>query len=387
MISDAAYRYRFYPTPEQSSLLNRTFGCVRVVYNRARAMREDAWTRKEKVGFLKTNAMLTLLKKDEAFAWLNEVSSVPLQQALRHLDAAYAAFFRKRSRYPRFRRKDGPQSAEFTRSGFSYRNGNLTLAKMGVQLDVRWSRDLPGEPSSVTVTREADGKWFVACRVLHYTEELTGGAEVGIDLGLTTFATLSTGEKIDNPRHLAKRQKRLARAQRRLSKKKKGSNNRKKAALKVARLNSAVRNTRQDFLHQLSTRLIRENQTICLETLSIKGMLRAKLHSRSISDVGWGEFVRQLSYKAIWYGRRVVQIDRWHPSTKTCSACGTTGHKLSLSDRTWTCTDCSATHDRDINAARNILAEGLSVIACRENVSPGVLRHERPFSVKQELVS
>jgi putative transposase len=386
MISDAAFRYRFYPTPAQADFLNRTFGCVRVVYNRARAMREEAWSRKERVGFIQTNAMLTKLKKNESFAWLSEVSSVPLQQALRHLDAAYVAFFRKRSRYPRFRSKVGPQSAEFTKSGFKYRDGAITLAKMDAPLDVRWSRELPSEPSTVTVMREADGRWFVSCRALHYTEELTGGGEVGIDLGLTHFATLSTGEKIENPRHLLKRQKKLARAQRRVARKKKGSNNRRKAALKVARLHSAVRNARQDFLHQLTTKLIRENQTICLETLSVKGMLRTKLHSRSISDAGWSEFVRQLSYKAVWYGRQVARIGRWHPSTKTCGACGTTGHKLALSDRAWTCCNCGTAHDRDINAARNILAEGLSVIACGGGVNPGVSRHDGLSPMKQELV-
>jgi putative transposase len=387
MISDVAFRFRFYPTAAQVDFLNRTFGCARVVYNRARAMREEAWSRKEKIGFLQTNAMLTKLKKDEAFSWLNEVSSVPLQQALRHLDAAYTAFYRKRARYPRFRSKIGPQSAEFTRSGFKYRDGDLTLAKMDAPLDVRWSRELPSEPSTVTVTREADGRWFVSLRILRYTEELTGGGEIGIDLGLTHLATLSTGQKIDNPRHLSKRQKRLAHAQRTLSRKKKGSNNHRKAAIKVAALHSAVRDVRQDHLHKLTTRLIRENQTICLETLSVKGMLRAKLHSRSVADAGWSELVRQLLYKGVWYGRKVIQIDRWHPSTKTCSACGTTGHQLTLSDRVWTCDDCGTVHDRDVNAARNILAEGLSVIACGETVSLGALRHSELVSVKQELVS
>ena len=388
MICDAAFRYRFYPTPEQVNLLNRTFGCVRVVYNRARAAREEAWIeRKERCGFLQTNAMLTSWKKDWDLVWLNEVSSVPLQQALRHLDKAYQNFFRKTARYPRFKTKDGKQSAEFTKSGFNYRDGVLRLAKMVEPLNVVWSRAMPSQPSTVTVIREADGRWFISCRTLVTTPDLTSGGEVGVDLGLTHLATLSTGEKIENPRHLLKRQKKLATLQRRLSRKKKGSKNRAKARIRVARAHSTVRNARQDFLHKLSRRLINENQVILVEDLSIKGMMKAKLHSRSIADVGWGELVRQLSYKAIWYGRTVIKVDRWFPSTKTCSVCGTTGHVLTLSDREWTCTDCGARHDRDINAARNILAEGLSVIACGEDVSPGMLRHSGQSSVKQEPAS
>ncbi|MFS2013632.1 RNA-guided endonuclease InsQ/TnpB family protein [Azospirillum sp. CT11-132] len=363
---EAAYRFRIYPTPEQENLLNRTFGCVRVVYNRARALREAAWTeRKERYGFTQTNAMLTALKKQPEFVWLNEVSSVPLQQALRHLDVAYRNFFQRRARYPKFRRKDGPQSAEFTKSGFTYHDGRLKLAKMAEPLDVVWSRDLPSEPTTVTVTREADGRWYVSCRVVANVETLSGGGDVGIDLGLKDFATLSTGETIANPRHLAKRQRRLARLQRRLSKKAKGSKNRAKAKLKVARAHASVRHARSDFLHQLSTRLIRENQTICLETLSVKGMLRAKLHSRSIADAGWSEFSRMLAYKAAWYGRKVVKIDRFYPSTKTCSECGATGHVLTLDDRRWRCPDCGSFHDRDLNAARNILAAGTGGVCLR----------------------
>ena len=382
---ECAYRFRFYPTPEQADVLNRTFGCVRVVYNRARAMRETAWAeRKERCGFKQTNAMLTALKKQPAFAWLNAVSSVPLQQALRHLDTAYRNFFQRRAHYPQFRRKDGPQSAEFTKSGFRYRDGALTLAKMAEPLAVVWSRGLPSAPSTVTVTREPDGRWYVSCRVVAFTETLEGGDSVGLDLGLKDLAVLSTGEKIANPRHLAKRQKRLAREQRRLARKQKGSKNRAKARLNVARAHAAVRPARHDFLHKLSTRLIRENQTVCVETLLVKGMLKAKRHSKSIADAGWGELIRMLAYKAAWYGRTLVKIDRFYPSTKTCSACGTTGHALTLSDRAWTCPDCGAHHDRDHNAARNILAAGLAVTACGEGVSPGVLRHSGQSSMKQE---
>jgi putative transposase len=372
MLVECAHQFRLYPTAEQAAFLNRTFGCVRFVYNRARAMREEAWKeRHERCGFRETNAMLTALKKDPAVAWLNEVSSVPLQQTLCHLDCAYRNFFRKTARYPGFRSKRGRQTAEFTKSGFSYRNGTLTLAKMADPLKVIWSRPVPSAPSTVTVIREPDGRWYLSCRVqamVVLAPETTQA--VGIDLGLMHFATLSTGEKIANPRYLTKRQKRLARLQRRLAKKRKGSRNRGKARIKLARAHAAVRHARQDFLHKLTTRLIDENQTICVEDLAIKGMILAGLHSRAIADASWSEFLRQLAYKALWYGRTLVRIDRFWPSTKTCGACGTTGHVLTLADREWTCPDCGTTHDRDINAARNILAAGLAVSACGGDVRP-----------------
>jgi putative transposase len=370
MAFDAGYKYRFYPSPEQANLLNRTFGCVRVVYNRARAERETAWKeRKESCGYSKTSALLTQWKKDPELAWLRKVSSVPLQQCLRHLDAAYKNFFRKTAKYPGFRSKHDTQTAEFTKQGFSYRNGKLTLAKIDAPLSIIWSRALPSHPSTVTIIKETDGRWYVTFRVLKPTVKLQAGAQIGIDLGLTDFAILSTGEKIANPRHLSKRQKRLARLQRHHSKKQKGSNNREKARIKVARAHSKVRDCRSDFLHKLSTRLIRENQTICLENLNIKGMARGRL-SKSIADVGWGAFVQMLRYKAVWYGRELVKIDRFYPSTKTCGVCGTTGHILPLSTRAWDCPDCGVHHDRDVNAARMILTAGLAELACGEDVRP-----------------
>jgi putative transposase len=382
---ECAYRYRFYPTPDQAAFLSRTFGCVRVVYNRARAAREAAWVeRKESAGFIQTNALLTAWKKDPDLAWLNEVSSVPLQQALRHLDTAYRNFFRKTARYPGFRRKDGTQSAEFTKSGFNYRDGRLKLAKMDMPIDVVWSRDLPSDPTTVTVIRETDGRWYISLKVIVPTEKLTGGGEVGIDLGLTDLAIFSTGEKIANPRHLAKRQERLAREQRRMAKKQKGSKNRAKARLKVGRAYAAVHHARQDFLHQLSTRLIRENQAIYVEDLAVARMLKSKRMSRSIADAGWGELRRMLAYKAAWYGRTLVKIDRWYPSTKTCSACGTTGHVLTLADREWTCPDCGDHHDRDVNAALNILRAGQARLACGETVSRFGTSVSTLVSVKQE---
>ncbi|WP_323374761.1 RNA-guided endonuclease InsQ/TnpB family protein [Skermanella rosea] len=353
-------------------MLVKTFGCVRFVYNQARQEREAAWVeRKEHCRYKQTNALLTKLKADPARTWLREVSCVPLQQALRHLDEAFTNFFRKRAAYPRFRSKQGRQSAEFTKSGFRYKNGQIWLAKMADPLSIRWSRPLDAPPSTVTVIREADGRWYVVCRTGKAVAPLPANDNaVGIDLGLAHFTTLSTGEKIDNPRHLSKRLKRLAHLQRRAARKQKGSKNRVKANLKVARAHSAVRHARQDFLHKLSTRLIRENQTICVETLNVQGMVRNRKLARAISDAGWAQFVSMLSYKAVWHGRALAKIDRWHPSTKTCSVCGTTGHDLPLSVREWDCPDCGERHDRDVNAAKNILAAGLAVSACGGDVRP-----------------
>lgn len=373
MSYDCSYRYRFYPSPKQSDLLIRTFGCARFVFNRGRELREAAWKeRRERCGYNQTSLMLTAMKKDPAYRWLTDVSCAPLQQALRQLDKGYSNFFRKTARYPRYRTKDGGQSIEFTRETFSYRDGKLKLAKMDKPLEVVWSRALPEAPSTVTVIREADGRWYVSCRINRQAERLEGGEEVGIDLGLTHFATLSTGEKIANPRHINNRQKRLARLQRQMAKKQKSSKNRAKARLKVARAHSAVRHARQDFLHKLSTKLIRENQTICVEDLNVRGMLKAKLHSRSISDASWGEFRRMLTYKSAWHGRDLVVIDRFYPSTRVCSCCGSPGNKLNLSAREWTCPACGETHDRDVNAAKNILARGQRVTACGGDIRPDV---------------
>ncbi|KWW99325.1 Transposase [Carbonactinospora thermoautotrophica] len=380
-----AFRYRFYPTPQQAELLNRTFGCVRYVYNRALAERTRAWyTEQRRVTYAQTSAMLTEWKRDPELAFLHEVSSVPLQQALRHLQAAFTAFWDKRAGYPRFKaKKHGRQSAEFTRSAFRWREGKLTLAKMSEPLDIRWSRPLPegAEPTTVTVSRDAAGRWFVSILV----ETLPASPhEVGVDAGLTALVTLSTGEKVTNPRCERRDRDRLARAHRALARKQKGSKNREKARLKVARIHARIVDRRRDLLHQLTTRLVRENQTVVIEDLSVRSMVKNGRLARAISDAAWRELRAMLEYKCRWYGRHLVVVDRWLPSSKTCSACGHLLDTLPLHVRKWTCPSCGATHDRDVNAARNILAAGRAVTACGDGVRPQRSTPSGQSSVKQE---
>jgi putative transposase len=332
--------------------------------------------------FTQASAYLTAMKTTEELAWLNEVASVPLQQAIRHQQVAYANFFAGRARYPRYKSRTGRQSAEFTRSGFRYRDGALFLAKMDTPLAFVWS--WPGidpasiDPSTVTVSRDPCGRWYVSFAVdAADPEQLpAAGSAVGVDLGIKDFAVTSAGEKIANPRHLARRERNLARYQRRLSRCQRGSANRAKAKAKVARAHRKVRAARADFLHKASTRLVRAHDVIVIEDLAVKNMVRNRKLAKAISDCGWGTFRAVAEYKAARYGRHVITADRWYPSSKMCSACGHLLADLSLNTRTWQCPSCGTRHDRDINAAKNILAAGLAVAgdnpghACGADVRP-----------------
>jgi len=384
-----AYKYRFYPTSAQAQELARTFGCARKVWNLALNARTTAWyQRQERVGYVQTSALLTEWKRSEDLAFLNEVSSVPLQQALRHLQGAFAAFWDKRARYPKFKsRKKSRASAEYTRSAFRYRDGHLWLAKMDAPLDIRWSRPLPGgaEPSTVTVSRDAAGRWFVSLLCECPIGPLPpSGTTVGIDAGLTSLVTLSTGEKITNPRHERRDRARLALAQRRLSRKTKGSENRARARVKVARGHARITDRRRDYLHKLSTRLVRDNQTVVIEDLNVAGMLRNHCLARAISGAAWSDLRGMLEYKCDWYGRDLIVAGRWFPSSKTCSDCGHQIGALPLSIREWVCPACGVRHDRDINAARNIRAAGLAVLACGGGVRPQPRKRGGQSSAKQE---
>ncbi|HBB31758.1 MAG TPA: transposase [Cyanobacteria bacterium UBA8803] len=385
---EKAYRYRFYPTPEQEKLLRRTLGCVRLVYNKALHTRTEGWySRQEPIDYKQTSAMLTQWKKQQELQFLNEVSSLPLQQGLRNLQKAFANFCAGHAKYPNFKKKRSGGSAEFTRCAFRWKDGQLWLAKCAEPLPIRWSRTLPEncEPSTVTVRLDASGRWFVSLLVDDHTVKALPQIDkaVGIDLGVTSLIISSDGEKVANPKHFKRLRHKLRKAQKVLSRKVKGSNNREKARQAVARLQAQIADSRKDFLHQLTTRLVGENQTIAVEDLAVKNMMKNHKLAPAIADVSWFELVRQLEYKCQWYGRTLVKIDRWFPSSKRCGNCGHVVDELPLDVREWDCPECGTHHDRDINAAKNIKAAGLAVIVCGANIRPerrkpiGQLRNSR----------
>jgi putative transposase len=373
-----AYKFRVYPTNEQKQMLARTFGCCRVVYNWALRQKTDAYYKEQKRLYYKDlSALLPDLKKQEAYCWLNDVASVPLQQALRHLDKAFINFFEGRGDYPSYKKKRNQQSATYAGTAFTWREGKITLARMNTPLEIVWSRPLPKDatPSSVTISKDCADRYFVSILIEEDIAHLPPSEKsIGADLGLKSFVVLSDGEVVGNPKFFSKDEKKLAKAQRRHAKKQKGSKNCNKARLKVARVHARIADRRRDFLHKLSTRLIRENQTICVESLAVKNMVKNHSLAKAISDVGWSEFVSQLQYKAEWYGRTVVKIDRWYPSSKRCYDCGHILDSLTLDIRDWMCPECGVSHDRDINAANNIRVAGLAILACGEAVRPGAVK-------------
>jgi putative transposase len=371
-----AYKYRFYPNDEQKRLLAQTFGCCRYVYNWALRKKTDAYYKDgQRLHYKDLSAMLTKLKKQDETVWLSDVSSVPLQQALRHLDKAFMQFFEGRGKYPKCKKKRNQQSATYVVTAFQWDGTSLTLAKMTEPLEIVRSRPFPKgcKPSSVTVTKDCADRYFVSLLIEEDIPQLKPVEQsIGADLGLKDFVILSTGETIGNPKFFHQDEKKLAKAQRRLAQKHKGSKNRSKARRAVARIHARIANRRRDFLHKLSTRLIRENQTICVESLAVKNMVKNHTLAKAISDVGWSEFVSQLEYKAKWYGRNLVRIDTFYPSSKRCFDCGHILDSLSLDSRHWVCPECDVVHDRDVNAAQNIHAVGLTVLeACGEAVRPG----------------
>lgn len=365
------YRYRFYPTTPQAAELARVFGSCRYVWNWALRLRTDRYFNDGvSIGYVASSALLTALKRTPEHAWLNDTSSVPPQQALRHLQTAFVNFFEKRTGYPSFKRKDGKQAAEYSRSAFKWKAGTLSLSGLGC-LKVRWSRAFTSAPSTVTVTKDTAGRYFVTL-VLDETPERLPPVHraVGIDLGLTTLATLSTGETIANPRPLVAAQSRLAKAQRDLARKRKGSVRRAVAKLKVAKLHARVVDTRADFLHKVTTDLVRRFDVIAIEDLHVRGMTKNHRLARSLQDASFSTFRRMLEYKCQWYGRELRLVDRFYPSSKRCSQCGYILASLPLACRSWTCPECDTCHDRDLNAAHNILAAGQAVTARGETVRP-----------------
>ncbi|MFF0170734.1 RNA-guided endonuclease InsQ/TnpB family protein [Streptomyces prasinus] len=379
------YSFRIEPTPRQRIALARTFGCARVVYNDALTLRKDAWKAdrsKISAGEL-ARRVITEGKRTPQRAWLAEVSVDALQSSLRDLDAAYKNFFdslsgKRRGRpigLPTYKkRSDSRQAVRFSRNGFRLRNnGRLNLAKIG-DVRVRWSRPLPSAPSSVTVIMDASGRYFAVFVVQAEPTSLEPkNTEVGIDLGLSTYAVLSDGKTIDNPRFLRRAERKLRKAQQNLSRKAKGSANRAKARIRLARAHARVADARKDWCHQTASRLLRENQAVYLEDLAVSGLARTRL-AKSVHDAAWGMFRRVLEEKAARHGRHVGAVSRWLPSSQTCSVCWVVDGKKPLRVRTWTCGGCGTVHDRDLNASRVILAAGQAerLNAPGGPVSPGV---------------
>jgi len=374
------YRYRLYPSPRQRQSLARVFGCARVVYNDCLRLREECHAAGVKISNTEVQRrVITVAKLSPERAWLANAPSVALVQACNDAHRAYRNWFdslsgQRKGRmvgHPVMRRKHGRQSLRLTRNGFALHGRRLYVAKVG-QIKVRWSRPLLAPPSSVTVIRESDGRYYASFVVDRAPAPLPASAcEVGIDVGLTRLAVTSNGEIIANPRFLRTKQRRLVRAQHTLSRKQKGSANRAKARHRVAVLHRKVRETRRDHAHKIALRLIRDNQAVYAEDLAVSGLARTRL-AKSVHDAGWGQLLRLLAEKAQHHGRTFHRVGRFVPTSQICSQCGAHDGPKPLSIRVWSCAACGAVHDRDINAARNILAAGRAerLNACGGDVRP-----------------
>lgn len=361
-----AFKFRLYPTIAQQSMLAQRFGACRYVWNHYLAERKAVYRLTGKtISVAACCLSLTQLKRQEGKQWLQEGYAQSYQQTLRDLDAAYSHFFRRvkageKPGFPRFKKRDARQAVRFvlaTAGRLRIEGGRIRIPKVG-DVKLVQHRRIEGRPKNMTVSRTKSGRFFVSiqCEV-EAPAPIVEGPAVGVDLGLKAFAVLSDGRAVEPPQHLRNAEKRLRRLQRRLSRKRKGGANRRKAALLVARQHERVANRRADFLHKLSRALVDQHGHIGLEDLHVRGMVRNHSLAKSISDAAWGEFVRQLEYKGSWYGCEVVKVDRWFPSSRTCGECGAVNAALELSDRRWVCEGCGVVHDRDVNAARNILKE------------------------------
>lgn len=359
--------FRVYPSEPQKRILAQTFGCVRVAYNTALRFRLDSLRDGVAINYNASSAALTALKKAPDKSWMNSVSSIPLQQSLRHLQSAYRNFFEKRAKFPTFKSKHSKQSAEYTTSGFKWdsKNKNLTIAKLG-RLNIQWSRHFTSSPTTVTITKRRDGKYFVSLCLDETIEHLpkTGG-EVGIDLGISRLATLSNGGYVANKRHTTSNERRLKMLKRTLSRRKVGSRRWEAQRAKVAKLYSHIADSRKDYLDKLTTDLVRRFDVLAIEDLNIRGMVKNHSLAKHISCASFGMFRRMLEYKANWYGKEIRVADRFFPSSRRCSSCGHIHLKMPLDLRQFTCEACGEHHDRDHNAARNILsfAVGQTVVA------------------------
>jgi putative transposase len=357
-------KFRAYPTAEQAEFIRRTCGCARLIHNKALKFRKVSFANGVRVGYKETNALLTSLKRQDEFAFLNEADSMALQQSLRDLQQAYVNFWEHGKDYPVFHSKHEKEQSYRTlnqKGSIRIENNRIRLPKLG-WMKIHQSKVLEGEISNVTVSYTAAGKYFVSiCCKCDIQPRANNGGVVGIDVGLKEFYTDSNGNSVANPRCLEKAERKLAREQRRLSRKQKGSSNYEKQRIKVARIHEHVANQRNDFLQKQSTMLIRENQTICIEHLCVKNMLRNHKLAKHISSVSWSKFFRMLDYKAQWYGNTILRVPTTYPSSQTCHCCGYKNPLVkNLGVREWDCPECGTHHDRDYNAAINILVRSLN---------------------------
>jgi putative transposase len=381
-----AFKYRIYPNKEQKSLINKTFGCVRFVYNWGLNKRIELYSNsKEKISTIElTNLMASELKKEKE--WLNDVPAHPLQMALRNLDSAYTKFFKEKKGFPKYKNKKSKQSYQQPQNTrVDFKNNKINITRLG-NVNCIFDRTFEGKIKTSTVSKNKCKQYFISVLVeldenIPLKTKINPETSIGIDLGIKTFATLSNGIKIENPQYYRKLEKKLKKLHKRLSRKKKNSKNKEKTKLKLAKIYNKITNQRNDFLHKLTFKLTHDNQvnTIIMEDLNIMGMLKNHKLSKSISDVSWGEFYRQLQYKCEWYGKNLIKIGRFEPSSQICSECGYRHKELKLSEREWICSKCGTTHDRDENAAKNIKNFGL--------LDKNIIRSGRPKFTLVEIGS
>ena len=357
-------KFRIYPNREQQNIINQTLGCCRLIYNKGLAMRNEAYENGSKIGYSQTSAMLTDLKKDEKFAFLKLVDSIALQQSLRDLDRGFVNFFQKRAAHPVFKSKHNHHQSYRTinqRDNIRIVGKRIKLPKLGF-VKIRQSMEV-GKINNVTIERTPTGKYFAVLNVEFEPEPLINmGGLIGIDVGIKDFYSDSNGNVVSNPKYLEKSMRKLIREQRKLSRKQKGSNNRNKQRVKVALVHEKITNQRNDFLQKQSTMLIRENQTICIEDLKVKNMIRNRRLAQHIASASWSKFFDMLTYKSVWYGNDIVKVPTMYPSSQTCSCCGYKNTLVkNLAVRVWECPECHTVHNRDTNASINILNKGLQM--------------------------
>ncbi|UAY53885.1 RNA-guided endonuclease TnpB family protein [Arachidicoccus terrestris] len=359
-----AYKFRIYPEGEQINFLARQFGCVRFVYNYALELRQKTYEETGKsLSYYDTAKMLPVLKSRQETGWLGEVIAQPLQMAMQNVDDSYRRFFKGQNRYPRFRCRSDRQCFKLPQ-GFRVEGDHLWLPKLKTGIRIKISRQIKGKILYLHLSRTTTGNYYVSFTCEVPREILAGtGKDTSVDVGIKDAAILSDGTRYENIKPLKTLEKKLKHRQRQLSKKQKGSKSRKRQRHIVARLHERIKNLREDHLHKITTDIVKNHDTVAVEDLTVKNMLKNHCLAKSLSDASLGKLLTQLEYKCDWYGRKFVKVDRFFPSSKTCHVCGEKKEDLTLADRAWACSCCHTMHDRDVNAARNILREGLKILS------------------------